>query len=220
MRFINYLNENVDELVELLKRDCQPYLKQFKRTKTLFYSGRSYNKQNPMGPYGLKKIRKDRKPKDIPEDVHNIIDSEFQKRHGVRPRSESIFTFTNPLKTEGYGKPHVVIPKDNFQSWWHPKIEDLYNELEQLFTGKINFGYLNQKNLDDYKLHAGKDLYDNLLNEFRSIIKELVNGYVNKMPLSTTKNEVMILTDECYLIEWGWFTSIYLEKLKEVFEGR
>jgi hypothetical protein len=72
MKFYNYLNEeNIDEIISLIKRDCQPFLKDWRKTGNDFlYTGKKIKKD-----FIKKKVRKDRKPKDMPEETHKIIDN-------------------------------------------------------------------------------------------------------------------------------------------------
>jgi len=93
-RLIKHLNENNPlDLLNLVqfKKDCLPYLKQLKKDNFKFlYSGR-----RKTDPIFKQKVRKDRKPLDTPEEIHNLIDNEFFYQHGVKARSQSLFALTD-----------------------------------------------------------------------------------------------------------------------------
>lgn len=71
-KFLNYLNEKnftVPEIIEILTKDCKPYLKQLTKKnfkdKNLLISGRKDSIS-----FGVKNIRKNRKPRDTKLDIH------------------------------------------------------------------------------------------------------------------------------------------------------
>lgn len=63
-------------------------------------------------------IRKDRKPRDSSQYVHGLLDAYFQRKFGVKVRSEGLFTTGDRELTERYGRPHWVFPVGNFKFVW------------------------------------------------------------------------------------------------------
>ncbi len=63
-------------------------------------------------------VRKDRRPRDSTEFVHNLLDGYFQDRLGVKVRSEGLFCTGDRLNAERYGKLHYVFPVGDFRFVW------------------------------------------------------------------------------------------------------
>ena len=69
------------------------------------YSGRKGIKE-----FAVKKARKNRKPKDTPEEIHNLFDEIFYKKFRIKLRSESIFTSSNQADIHIYGDVYFIFP--------------------------------------------------------------------------------------------------------------
>ena len=144
MRFIEYLNEqenSIQEIFKKIEKDCKPFLKELTKhslVDDLLYSGR----KKKFEGYFKGKVRKDRKPKDMPEEVHNWLDDWFEDKFGVRARSQSLFTIPKGSIAAGYGTPYAIFPIGNYKIIWSPEIEDLYSVLIE--SGNINWDLLNR----------------------------------------------------------------------------
>lgn len=131
MRFKEYLNEqndgNIKEILEKIKKDCQPFLKDLKKASPLddlLYSGRKKSESAFKGT-----VRKNRNPKDTPLDVHNWLDNWFEENFGIKARSNSIITTGDSDVAKGYGNLYVIFPIGNYEIIWSPRINDLYTKL-------------------------------------------------------------------------------------------
>ena len=132
MRLQQYLNEVFDEdiakeRIELIWKKCQPFLKQMKSSnfenENLLYSGRRTGSQ-----FAKKKVRKNRRPKDTPLDIHEWVDEWFYNKFGIRARSNTVFCINNRNYAMTYGKAYVVFPIGKFEVIWSHAIEDLYDK--------------------------------------------------------------------------------------------
>ncbi len=92
-----------------------------------FYRGFS-NAQTPSAPLILK-TRKDRRPRDMPEDLHNRANEWFNKKFGIYYRSEALFVSGSKFIAQNYAKDSGfvarIIPLDAYKFCWSPKNSDL-----------------------------------------------------------------------------------------------
>jgi hypothetical protein len=123
MRLIRHLNEfdtasydQINEMINVLKRDCAPYLKEarkFPKGKFLFRGAHSFrpNKNNALD---AKKVRKGREPRDIPRLVHEYMDHEMKNMFGWRARSEGVFATSSFVTAADFGLPYLFFPAGRF----------------------------------------------------------------------------------------------------------
>lgn len=71
-------------------------------------------------------VRSDRKPRDMPKDLHNLLDKTFLEMFGWKARSEGVFV-TSGATWEGE-KDSLFFPIGKFKYIWSPRINDLYME--------------------------------------------------------------------------------------------
>lgn len=92
-----------------------------------FYRGlRSGNSlTNPF----IKRVRRDRQPKDLPIKVHHEADLWFIKRFGIAYRSQAVFLTGSKLIAQNYASTPSnvvrVIPLGDYSYCWSPKRKDL-----------------------------------------------------------------------------------------------
>jgi len=116
-----------DELkryIELIKRDCQPYLQQAKPFDSYTQLLRGMGGRNDN--FLKKQIRlENRKPKDIPQELHNRINQYFEQHYGASFRN-ALFTSSDYIQAENYGNVYYIFPIGDFKFLWSPDIEDLF----------------------------------------------------------------------------------------------
>ena len=126
MQFKKYLNEQkAEEIYEIIKKDCKPYLNLLKSINfnNYLYSGRRI----PEYVFTKKKIRKGRKPKDTPQEIHEWLDNWFYKKFGIKARSNTLFCTSDFGFASNYGIVHYVFPIGKFEMIWSYKHKDIYN---------------------------------------------------------------------------------------------
>ena len=138
-KFYNYINENIFKVIDTQQiiNDCMPFIQDLYKNKYPFiYSGR---KSNDI--IFKKSIRKNRKPMDTPEQIHNKLDDKFQQKFGIRPRSGSLFT--KAFNDVGfYGNPFYVFPVGrNYRYIWSEDVSDLFVDLKDHINRKLDLGY-------------------------------------------------------------------------------
>lgn len=132
MRLKRYINEarSIDEIYEILSRDCKPFINEFlKKKKTFIWRGT--NKRVDF----IQKItpRKDRKPRDMPKELHKFLDNVFKDNFGWYVRSEGVFASSDRSFAEDFsdtgGDSYLFFPIGRYDYIWSPVIKDIYTWL-------------------------------------------------------------------------------------------
>jgi len=149
MKLNQYITESEERILDLgpmiwqeLKKKCSPFIKEFKKTG---FAGKRWiwrgaDKRVSSYP-GFKEItpRGDRRPKDMPHELHLYFDQEFYNRFGWYARSEGVFTVSNRSTAASYGAPYLFFPTGHYGYIWSSEIEDLYSLVDQ--EGLDTYGY-------------------------------------------------------------------------------
>jgi len=182
MRLQQYLNEDiVKERIELIEKNCQPFLKDLKKlnNRNLLYSGRPVTID-----FTKKKVRKNRKPKNTPEKLHQLIDDWFYDKFSIRSRSNVIFCIFHYYEAALYGEPHVIFPIGKYKAVSSPIVLDLTQFIEDTF---FDIMYDVKKNL--YFKPGEEDILTSKLEQLK---------YTDK--LKYHMNEIMITCKEYYIL--------------------
>jgi hypothetical protein len=132
MRLKFYINEakSVDEIYEILSKDCKPFINEFiKRKKTFLWRGTNKYVDS------IQKItpRKDRKPRDMPKEMHKFLDNVFKDNFGWYARSEGVFVASDRYFAEDFSKTgmdaYLFFPIGRYKYVWSPNIKDIYTWL-------------------------------------------------------------------------------------------
>jgi len=207
MKFNDYLNEEkIDTIIKEIKTNCQPFLKDWRSLNidTFPYSGRIKKVD-----FGIKNIRKDRKSKDMPIELHQLLDNWFYKKFGVRARSNSIFVSFDLNEVSFYGMPHLIFPIGNYTAISSSYIRDLYNEMSILYKQHTNYNY-NLIFKEDYGILEDKGVFE------KKVIEWLEKSKYEKKLKKQKGNEIMIVTDKCFLVSTKYKVKL-LEELKEMY---
>lgn len=205
MKLQQYIKEDEQNMVlDMLKRDCQPYLKEMKGTTgfPVRYTSR------PSIKYIEKlKTRKDRKPLDTPIEVHDYLDDLFKKYHGWKARSEGIFVWSHKISNPG--NTYLVFPIGKYSYLYNKDIDDLYTTLdEEIFSLEVDM-YIPKYKWVDYL--DNKEVKEDLTK----IVKNYKSKGLKSLASETSKSsliEVMINCKEYYLVERR-YEDIILDKL-------
>lgn len=115
--------QQLEEVAELIKRDCQPWLKE--AGKNLFYRGLDSKSSGgylkPLFDTDLflkGSVRNDRSPKDSPNWLHDALNDYFISKVGVPLRSASLFIAADYGLASNYGKTYMIFPIGNFNYAW------------------------------------------------------------------------------------------------------
>lgn len=132
MRLQRYISEaerlEASEIAGILKRDCKFYFKESRNANGFLY--RASRKRVPTGVLEVK-TRKDRRPLDTPQELHEIWNKEFKKKFGWNARSEGAFATSLKNLAEGFfGNVYLFFPIGRFKYVWSPAVDDLANYID------------------------------------------------------------------------------------------
>lgn len=138
MRLKSYLTErsdnikdNVNEInniLDMLKKDCKPFLNEYKRNKSMGFLYRGTNK--PVGLIQKVTSRlENRYPKDTPNELHDDLNFQFKRKFGW-PVRNGIFTVGRTTTAGGYGKAYIFFPIGKYSFVYSTSVPDLYTEFE------------------------------------------------------------------------------------------
>jgi hypothetical protein len=113
------------EMLEMIKRDCGPFLK----SKFIFFRGVE-GMSDEM--FAKRSSRRDRAPRDMPPEIHEVLNQAFKKKFGWAARSEGTFATQVVGDTYDYGLPHMFFPIGNFKYVWSPNYDDIYGFLDKI----------------------------------------------------------------------------------------
>ena len=119
------------KLTAFLKQNCKPWLSQTKNGIHFVYRG-FYSNPNEIA--FLKKVRKDRDPKDSHEWEHKAFNQLIKLGGGKANRSNSVFAIGDEYVADNYGQVYVVLPIGKFNYTWHAEEDD--------WTGQVNWADL------------------------------------------------------------------------------
>ncbi len=236
MRFKQYLTEGnklpVETVLTMVYDKSKPFI------KDLVKGGFSYyNKQDSLmmsgrkgyDPTITKKVRQDRSSKDTPEDTHKLMDNEFNKKFGIKARSQTIFCTGDLHTARGYGSTvYLIFPIGKYEIIWSPKYRDLYNDTNSIFYNPMKdlekseikiwreWGEngKNDKEREDAEFKKASDTYNKRMD---SISKEVVSSYQkdNIVQALRSTNEIMLYTKQYIGFrrnDWDFILKSYIDK--------
>lgn len=198
MKFKQYINEvtlTEDNVVEFIKKNCMPYLKDWKNTGLFpdkpLYSGREAERSTNII---LKNVRQDRKPTNTKPIVHNYLNNYFVDKFKIALRSKTIFAVGSVSTTLIYGEPFIIIPVGKYEIYWSPKVNDLY----QFY---VDMGLLISDGEPFFRDDSHEKVFYDGMNSYK---KGDLKGAIK------SRNEVMVYTKQVILLSefyWDHFKS-------------
>lgn len=104
-----------------ITKECSEICYEYTMTNAFLYRG-----SHPYDSFDKIIPRMDRKPMNTNPEVSAMFDEEFEKLFGWKPRSEGVFCTGRNVRSELYGDPYIVFPKNGYQFIWSKRINDLY----------------------------------------------------------------------------------------------
>lgn len=189
------------EIIELIKKDCKPYIKALTRPDNMLYRFLHAGGDRIKGT-----VRKNRKPVDTPLHIHKMIDAQFKKVHGFMPRSQGLFTWPTMRNPGDTGNNYLIFPIGNFKTVYHNDIGDLYVTLGEL---KARDWDIPQKVMDELGL-----LSLQLAGSGRSnlLVRDFERDY------TSTNRDVLTLTKIIAKVQplwWKYVEEVMTDRVKE-----
>jgi len=195
MRFISHINElrhkvgDLRDIADTLRRDCKPYL--------LFMKNNNYKKllrrfnSNRTTEFELIVPRTDRKPRDTPIWVQELMDAQFKKKFGVKARSSGVFCklieISDYTFSGTYYSAFAIFPVGAYDCIWSPDITDLYLE----WTYKME--------------EVDKDERKAVTKQW---VEEVVNKYTDEDISNSNSEEIMLICDKYYAVQFNMMKSL------------
>lgn len=137
--------EQID-LVAFLKKNCLPACQDIAAAGKFLYRGMSDNSavyknyavDGRIINGQIKTPRNNRAPRDTPAWAHKEIDNFFDKKFGIKLRSNSIFAYNNGAQAGGYGDLHIIIPFGKYDIYWADGVSDLTARLFPEMVGSVS----------------------------------------------------------------------------------
>lgn len=117
------------EFNELIKRDCKEFLREAQGNNLL----RGMKLSPDM--FYLKHVRKDRRPMNSLQFIHEIMDEWFLKHFGYRYRSGAVFGTGSFENADSYGLVFDIYPMGNIKYVWSKEVGDLALDIKRTLSG-------------------------------------------------------------------------------------
>lgn len=191
-QFKQYINEASlgDMIADTIERDCKPFIKDWQKLRTMKWlmSGRDVSVSDIM----KQSVRKNRVPLSTPEEIHQMLDSWFKNKFGVKSRSNAVFCSFNPNLVDNYGTLYLIFPIGKYKVVSSPAIIDIYEDIQEIAYSISDIGYLHAKEWDDFIKGHKEALFKQ--------ITQLLNksNYTDKLIFHN--NEIMLTCKDYYIV--------------------
>lgn len=136
-------------IADMIKRDCKPWLAEARghfayRGMYLKDGDTSFKPVDASydGSFYIGTIRKDRKPKDSPLWLHNVLNDTLQQESGIAYRSSSLFVVGDYGQSQNFGNTYLIFPIGEFKYAWSKKLIDPTHDL---YMGPLENGTISDE---------------------------------------------------------------------------
>jgi hypothetical protein len=129
------ITPDFETILEILWKKCNPFLKDLLKPNwngDFLYSGRGEHKDVIM----INKVRMNRIPSDMEEELSDAFDSALYNRFGFYARSNAIFCTGDKKEAKRYGNVYMIFPVGKYKFVYSENIKDLYTETSSM--GDLN----------------------------------------------------------------------------------
>lgn len=109
---VEITREHVDAWTSAIIDECEPFLNEGGSQITL------YRGDDESQPFMAKRTPSNRKPKDIPPQLHRALDNWFENQFGIPYRSQSVFATGNRRQALEYGDVFLFYPIGQYSYLW------------------------------------------------------------------------------------------------------
>lgn len=179
------------ETARFLSENCDPWLRESKGA--IAYRGISKHHTDADVLAYIKRVRSDRKPKDTPENVHNVFNKIIATCGKVANRTNAAFVTGDKWQAGEYGSVYAVFPIGNFNYTWMENVSDWTNLQNQL----VMSASLTDSDLQEIRKKFGEQ-HDDTMKEMTNILQHVVS-ISKKYGLETTIEDLAET-----LNKWSW----------------
>jgi hypothetical protein len=190
---------NYEDIISLLDKNCKPFIKELQSGKNFLVR---------MGPkYAVKQDiivtspRKNRRPTDSPQHIHEEMDDMLKSKFGWKPRSEGLFAWIVQRKgsssfwTSNWRSSRLVFPVGSYKYVYSPEIKDVYNKYENFQSNVASSFDVDPDDVD-------KETDMRFLDWFwEDALKTYTNKDFAKINVSKIDIEIMISSSVIYLLD-------------------
>lgn len=221
-----------------LESECSRFINELKESKSdIIWRGSARGPvENSYGVIGnkdsiieLRKVRKNRRPRDIDFEIQELFDYYTRKHFNVALRSSGVFTTKSYVDSSEYGIPFIFFPIGNYEYYWNSNIKDLYSKFEDLPIAEYFIGrrddYLRDmfneewlelnedpgksaKEIDDWYEEKSRES----IEEFEDYVEDIVRDYKSNKSSSLGEiadQEILFICDKYYLVNPAYAYFIY-----------
>ncbi len=158
MRLKSYMNETVlfedhiNNIKELIQKDCKSYLSVTRNGKYKFYRGMDLKHYDHRRSAGEKFVRQDREPRGMNSNEAENLNKWLEENGHIR-RDKAVFATSSIKHTKNFrnfGEPYVIYPIGNFDYTYIKHID--INDYSGKFNSEIEAIRNASAFLDDYDL--------------------------------------------------------------------
>ena len=196
-------DQKINETVQLIKKDCAPYLAARGKTRlyrglknldtktSVFKDGENDNKLVLNIP-----VRKDRTAKDSGAWLHKALGNFTKEAYGKNYRTEAVFAAGSTNTASTYGQPFQIFPKGDFDYIWSPYILDALNLDSNLLFNHLIYWALSENEKEELFAWVKEVALDTLTmsDDLREILSKSTNTYDarNRIEASGENHEVLL----------------------------
>lgn len=192
-QFLYEEQKSAEEIAEMIKRDCSPFLKEWRNYRPLFRGSKI------DGNFQKFIVDKNRKPKHTNQEIHDALNDGMYDLTGIHYRTEAVFTTGDRRMAEEYGTPCLFFPIGHYNYLWSYKVNDAYNWFNlPLSAASQNYAVRSGA----VKADPFKDM-QSYLTQLKQFIVSPAAGYVHNSDLHEaieTGHEIMFACNSYYLI--------------------
>lgn len=185
--------ESLEEVLETLRRDCEPFLKEIAPRDILLYRGSDRIFMNDISKPHTP--RKDRRPKDMKEWMFDLTNYAFKKAFGWEARKEGVFAVGLSKIAKMYGNPYLFFPIGRYEYIWSKNVKDLYimREVFKDMWDMVETKMMVEKTIeDDRDIFEAVDL-ERFYNAYDNAVDAFIKGDEMSLYREAHKNSVNIM---------------------------
>jgi len=216
--YTNFINENVDQVLNNVFRDCKPIIDEIKKCGEIKFLYRGMDIKN-LDIKRFTSLEK-RTPLDTNEYIHDKLNELFKEKFGWNVRDGVFAYFQEPRvnrfihdeykwnnKTMYGTNTYIMFPIGEYKYCWSPKVDDLYGEFEPQMSGSFmdddELSFMYEDYTKEYTWEEWVEMHREYQEEgfFIKMSNIIDEEYIDNNLITDTANEVSFKCKEYYLVD-------------------